>query len=124
MAARVTFPDVLRGRRVLCFVDNTVALSKAVHGYANEPDMAAAVNALHACDAALAADAWFEWVPSKANVADLPSREESTWDTGDAALMAELRARPGYEWRELQLPTAAELDDPIVMLRRAFALAG
>ena len=123
-AARVTFPDVLKGRRALCFVDNTVALSKAVHGYANEPDMAAVVNALHACDAALGVDAWFEWVPSKANVSDLPSREASTWDADDAVLMAELRARPGYEWRALLLPTADELDDPTVMLRRAFELAG
>ena len=123
-AARVTFPDVFKGRRALCFVDNTVALSKAVHGYANEPDMAAVVNALHACDAALACDAWFEWVPSKANVADLPSRDASTWDAEDAALMTELRARPGYDWREMQLPTAAELDDPTAMLRRAFELAG
>ena len=123
-AARITFPDALKDRRALCFVDNTVALSKAVHGYANEPDMAAVVNSLHACDAALACEAWFEWVPSKANVADLPSRDASTWDAKDAALMAELRARPGYEWRELQLPTAAELDDPVAMLRRAFELAG
>jgi len=122
-AARLTFPDVLKDRQVLSFVDNTVALSKAVHGYANEPDMAAVVNSLHACDAALRVDAWFEWVPSKANVADLPSRVSSTWDPDDAALMAELRARDAYEWRELQLPTAAELDDPSAMLRRAFELA-
>ena len=38
--------------------------------------------------------------------------------------MAELRARAAYEWRALQLPTAAELDDPSAMLRRAFELAG
>ena len=30
--ARLTFPDVLRGRRVLHFVDNTAALSKATTG--------------------------------------------------------------------------------------------
>ena len=43
--------------------------------YANEPaDMAAVINALPCYDAALQCDAWFEWVPSAANVADLPSR--------------------------------------------------
>jgi len=63
VAARLTFPDVLFGRQVLSFIDNTVALSKAVHGYANEPDMAAVINSLHACDAALGIDAWNEWVP-------------------------------------------------------------
>ena len=61
------------GREVIHFVDNTTALSKAVHGYANEPDMANLVNSLHICDAMLAIDAWWEWVPSKANVADLPT---------------------------------------------------
>ena len=127
VAARLTFPNVLRGRRVLHFVDNTVALSKAVHGYANEPDMAAVVNALHACDAALQCDSWYEWVPSKANVADLPSREASTWAPEDVVLMARLRARVAdveSARRALLLPSAAELDDPAVMMRRAFERAG
>ena len=31
VAARLTFPDVLFGRKVLAFVDNTVAVSKSVH---------------------------------------------------------------------------------------------
>ena len=75
VAARLTFPDVLLGRRVLSFIDNTVALSKSVHGYVNEPDMAAVVNALHVCDAAFGVESWNEWVPSHANVSDLPSRE-------------------------------------------------
>jgi hypothetical protein len=38
--ARATFPEALLGKRVVHFVDNTVALSAAVHGYANEPDRA------------------------------------------------------------------------------------
>lgn len=125
-AARLTFPDVLRGRRVVHFVDNTVALSKAVHGYANEPDMAAVVNALHVCDAALCVDAFYDWVPTKANVSDIPSREPSSWNPVDAAIMARLRTRmteQGFGRRDLRLPTAAELDDPSVMLRRARELA-
>ena len=40
---------------MLHFVDNTVALSKAVHGYANEPDMAAVVNAASQAVAVLSA---------------------------------------------------------------------
>ena len=121
-AARLTFPDVLSGRRVLHFVDNTVALSKAVHGYANEPDMAAATNAIHICDAVLGIDAWFEWVPSHANVSDLPSRKPSTWDAEARAVMATLRERmavQGFGRRNLRLPTAAQLDDPSEMLRVA-----
>ena len=47
VAARLTFPDVMHRLKVLHLIDNTVALSKSVHGYANEPDMAAVVNSLH-----------------------------------------------------------------------------
>ena len=52
------------------------------------PDMAAVTNALHVCDAVLGIDAWLEWVPSAANVADLPSRAASTWSVSARALMA------------------------------------
>ena len=127
-AARLTFPDVLYGRRVIHFVDNTVALSKSVHGYANEPDMAAVVNSIHTCDAALGVEAWFEWVPSHANVSDLPSRDPSKWDDEVCAVpvMASLRARMaarGIRRRELQLPSAAQLEDPSLMMAGARALA-
>ena len=126
VAARLTFPDVLYRRRVLHFIDNTVALSKSVHGYAQDPDMAAVVNSLHACDAALGVDAWFEWVPSHANISDLPSRDPATWDDEARAIMAALRARMvarGICPRELRLPSTAQLDDPAVMLAGARALA-
>ena len=83
-------PYVLHQRRVLHFIDNTVALSKSVHGYAQDPDMAAVVNSLHACDAALGVDAWFEWVPSHANVSDLPSRDPATWDVEAKELMGSI----------------------------------
>ena len=36
---------MLAGRRVVHFVDNTVALSAIVHGYARKPDMAVLSNA-------------------------------------------------------------------------------
>ena len=107
--------DVLYRRRVLHFIDNTVALSKSVHGYAKDPDMAAVVNSLHTCDAALGVDAWFEWVPSHANISDIPSRDPTTWDEEARAIMAALRARMtamGICQRDLWLPTAAQLDDP------------
>ena len=89
--------------------------------------MAAVVNSLHTCDAALGVDAWFEWVPSHANVSDLPSRDPTTWDEEARAIMAALRARMAARCicpRELRLPTAAQLDDPAVMLAAARALAG
>ena len=126
VAARVTFPDVLAGRKVIHFLDNTTALSKAVHGYANEPDMATITNSLHMCDAMLGIDAWWEWVPSKANVADLPSRDPSTWDDEARGVMAKLHSRideQGFGRRELRLPTSAQLGSPAAMLHGARMLA-
>ena len=120
VCARLTFPDVLRDRRVLCFVDNTVALSKLVHGYAREPDMAAVTNSLHVCDAVLRVDAWFEWVPSNANVSDLPSRDPATWDAKARGVMARLRRRVARrDARRVVFPGVAELQRPAAMLERA-----
>jgi len=80
-----TYPALFRGRRVVHFVDNTVALSALVHGYARKPDLAKSVNVFYAQAAGLRTHVYFEWVPSKANIADLPSRE------GWAELRFELR---------------------------------
>ena len=123
VCSRLTFPDALRERRVLHFIDNTVALSKLVHGYAREPDMAATTGPLHLCDAALSVDAWFEWVPSHANVSDLPSRDPATWDPEACGVMARLRERVRREdRRRLCFPSARELECPAVMMRRASEL--
>ena len=75
LCAVETFGEThLQGRDVLFLCDNTSALSSAVHGYARNADMAALSNALHLRLARLHCRTWFEWVPSKANPADVPSR--------------------------------------------------
>ena len=66
----------LQGRQVVFFCDNTSAMSAAVHGYARSPDMAALSNTLHLALAALKCTPFFEWVPSLANCADIPSRPQ------------------------------------------------
>jgi hypothetical protein len=76
VAAYTTFPDVLRGRRVIHWIDNTSALAGLIKGYAGAPDSASIVHAFHAFNSALRSDVWFEYVASKANIADLPSRGE------------------------------------------------
>ena len=76
VAVYYTFPGKVRGRQVNHFIDNTVALSGLVHGYARKRDLARMVNAFHLQLAGLAADAYLEFVPSLANIADLPSRDE------------------------------------------------
>ena len=88
--------------------------------------MANLVNSLLICDAVLAIDAWWEWVPSKANVADLPSRDPSTWDDAARRVMARINSRmdeQGFGRRELRLPTAAQLSVPAEMLDGARTLA-
>ena len=53
---------------------NTVALSALVHGYSGKPDLAKMVNAFYLQIAGLRTSVYFDYVPSKANIADLPSR--------------------------------------------------
>ena len=67
--------DLLRGKRIIHFIDNTGALSAMLHGYARKLDCARMVNSFHLLLAALQLNIYFEWVPSMANPSDLPSRE-------------------------------------------------
>ena len=74
VAAYYSMPDVLRNRHIIHFIDNTTALSSLIHGYASKPDMARITNAYYVMHLALGCYTWLEWVPSGANIADLPSR--------------------------------------------------
>ena len=77
VAAVWTFgPAFFSNRQVVFFCDSTAAMSAAVHGYARAPHLAALANTLHLAMARLRCQAWFEWVPSEANPADLPSRPQ------------------------------------------------
>jgi len=66
--------EFLQNREVVFFCDNTSAMSAAVHGYARSPNLAALSNTLHLALAALKCTPFFEWLPSFANCADIPSR--------------------------------------------------
>lgn len=65
---------ILRGRDVLHYVDNQGALYAAIHGRSSDPDMNRLVFVLRARLDALECRAWFDYVPSASNVADLPTR--------------------------------------------------
>jgi hypothetical protein len=56
------------------FIDNTAAMSALVHGYSSKVDMARLSNIYHLVTFESRSFSWFEWVPSKANLADAPSR--------------------------------------------------
>jgi len=68
--------EFLQNREVVFFCDNTSAMSAAVHGYARSLDLAALSNTLHLALAALKCTPFFEWVPSLANCADIPSQTQ------------------------------------------------
>ena len=74
MAPYTTLPHVFKGRQVIHFIDNTSACAALVKGYSRAIDSGLIVNAFHAFNLGLRADVFFEYVRSKANPADLPSR--------------------------------------------------
>jgi len=74
IAVYSTYPEVFRGRKVNHFIDNTVALSALVNGYSGKPELAKPVNTFYLQMLGLRSSVYFDWVPSKANIADLPSR--------------------------------------------------
>ena len=82
-----SLPELLRGRRVIHWIDNTSALAGLIKGYSSKPDSAFIIHAFHALNVGLRCRVWFEWVASKANIADLPSRGE----------LADLRRRGSIE---------------------------
>ena len=75
MVPYLTCPELLAGRAVIHWIDNTSAIAGLAKGYARSPDSARLVHYFHAWCARIGANVWFEYVPSAANVADAPSRE-------------------------------------------------
>jgi len=110
VSALMTFRGRLEGRRVFQFIDNTAAMSAIVHGYSRKPDLAVTANLYHVVSATLRTDVFFEWVPSKANIADIPSRSDHPdWP----AFLSE-----GFEEVTMVLPTPEEWDNPTRILER------
>ena len=75
LAPYLSLPRLLAGRDVVHWVDNTSAVAALTKGYSGRPDSARLVHALHAWCAVTRTSIWFEYVPSKANAADEPSRD-------------------------------------------------
>ena len=71
-----SMPALFRGREAIHWIDNTSAISCLLHGYSGKLDSALLVNSFHLFNAGLRVRVHFEYVESKANVADLPSRQE------------------------------------------------
>jgi hypothetical protein len=73
-APYLSIPHVFRGRSVIHFVDNTSAVAALVKGYAKPIDSGQIVNAIAAYNAGLDVNVFWEYVRSKANIGDFPSR--------------------------------------------------
>ena len=89
----LSVPELLVGSRVIHFIDNTSAIAALAKGYSNMPDSARLVHTFHAWQAGAMCDVWFEYVPSKANPADEPSREPRLWQ-GEFAPAPRVASRP------------------------------
>ena len=82
---------VLRGGRVVCFVDNTSALRMIVKGWQRADDANAIAAQCWSFMADLGVQVFWEYVPSKINLADGPSRSNVLEDLslGSEAVEAE-----------------------------------
>ena len=81
----LTFPDLLRGRLVHHFVDNSAAKSGLVKGASSSPDSARILLEYHLQVVRLQCSPWIGFVYSEDNISDPPSR-------GDFRLMRALGA--------------------------------
>jgi hypothetical protein len=100
LIAYTTFKKELEGRKVIHWIDNTSALASLIKGYSRMPDSAQIIHAFHSLNLGLKCKVWFEYVNTKANIADEPSR-------GELALLAELHSIE----REIAHPALAAFDD-------------
>ena len=74
--AMASKPSWFKDREFVCYVDNTAALCSYAKASSSDVASARMVHEFHALCHMLGARAWFSWVPSKSNIADLPSRNE------------------------------------------------
>ena len=94
VAVYYTLQEVVAGRDVIHWVDNTGAMYALAKAYSSEYDSARIVHALDALNARLHVTPYFEYVHTKANIADLPSR-------GDFAFLEE---ELGSAWVDMAIP--------------------
>ena len=92
VVAALSRPDQFRDREVICFIDNTGALFGLGKGDCRDVDCARMINVFHTLCAACNVSVWFEHVPSGANLADLPSRDdfELLHEMGSTSFSSEL----------------------------------
>ena len=93
LMARHTWPEVLRGARLISFVDNNACRDCLIRGYSPVLRSAVLVGRTWLADAQLGCSPWFTRVPSEANISDGPSRLD----------FMEVE-RLGYVWKQHVFP--------------------
>ena len=88
LSVYASLPDVFSNSLVLHFIDNQGVLWNLVDASSTEPGCAAMAHTAALTQARLGARVWYEYVASKANIGDLPSR-------GDFSYTRRLRACAG-----------------------------
>ena len=88
LSVYASLPRVFQGRPTLHFVDNQGVLWNLVDASSRDPGCAGMAHSTALLQAQLRTAVWYEYVPSAANIADLPSR-------GDFSYTRSLRASVG-----------------------------
>jgi ribonuclease HI/cell division protein ZapA (FtsZ GTPase activity inhibitor) len=74
IAAVITWTHLLRGQRVIIMVDNVSVVGALRKGSSRKRDINLIIGAIHMHALAHDIDLFVHWVPSRYNIADLPSR--------------------------------------------------
>ena len=107
-AAYSSAPDQLRGRDVVHFIDNTGAMFGLSKGASRDYDTSRMAHVFQVLAAALSCRVWFEYVPSGANISDLPSRQDLTLLRSMGAVEFQLEWPPfGGSWSAVLSSTFA-----------------
>ena len=94
-------PEVFWGRQAYVFIDNTSTKFGLQKGYSRRPDTGRIINACKFRQAQLLFRPWFEYVPSRQNLADLPSRDRM----GEyLATIFEATGATGSQWTDVVFP--------------------
>ena len=122
VAAYWTFPEQLAGRPIYHWCDNTGALAAATGGGAARfPGADLLTCMLHLILLGLQCQVYFDWVPSKANIADWPTRSDTIDLIPDWAIWRELRLPARHFFSSLGDPKALRDWASILGLRRGEA---
>ena len=108
----LTYEDSFYGRSALLYQDNSSAFHAMVSGGAKSSALAAVANVFHCALAGLNANVWIEHANTKAMVADIPSRMQTTSPHPDTELFRKLVPNE----RTAVFPSPAEWENPILLL--------